>query len=147
MLGSANNIDVKDAHANTKNDAFDVDPEDLAAVPGVEQVEATSCEGWNVDTSDLEQSIPVHTLVVLHAILKHALVLELVHEGAVLEAEELERSQHRPIDDGLGSLREIILILFVELISALEHAGLHELVEDAVKDVVDAERKDHHHST
>ena len=63
----------------------------------------------------------------------------LAEEAAVLEAEQLERGQHAPVENhSLGAaVRDYILL--IALVSPIDQPLLDELIEDAVDDVVAGE--------
>ena len=119
-------------HDQAHDDSLDIDPEDLATVPSVEQVVTASSYHRQVYKSDLEQSVPVHPLVVLHAVFEACKIHWFAAHARVLEPEELEGGQHCESEDHLRCARESGLVLVVELILADKHTSLKELIEDAV---------------
>jgi hypothetical protein len=141
FLGPQNDDHVKDAHYGSHDDALNVDPEYLTTVPGVPQIVDGGCDGWHVDEGDLEESVAIDSLVVFHAVFESSKVAIFAAHAAVVESEQLEGGQHRPVNKLLGCARVKRAVLCKHLVFAIEDALFDKLVEDAVDAEVGHESK------
>lgn len=64
LLRPHNDNGVQNNHDCAHTDAFDVDPENLTPIPGVEQVVGARRNGWHVRKRDLKEGVPVQPFVV-----------------------------------------------------------------------------------
>ena len=130
---------VQAAEHQAHEQALDVDPEHLSAVPGVPQVVDGGGDGWNVDERDLEERVPIDSLVVLHPILEASQELLAAEKTAVLKPEELEGGEHAPVQDPTLGSPVSDAVLLVERVFTIDETLLDERVENAVDDVVEDE--------
>jgi len=131
-----NHHHLEDDHDEAHDEALDIDPEDLAAVPRVEQVVATCGHHGQVHKGDLEQCVAIDALIVFHTVFEAGQIHRLAAHTRVLEAEQLEGRQHCEVQDALRRRRERLLVLVKNLVFAVEESVFEELIEDTVACIV-----------
>jgi hypothetical protein len=91
ILCPNNNIGMCCQHENRCDQALNINPEDLSAIPSVDQVVAVSCNYRQIDKGQLEKRVSIELEVVLLFALEGARETLEVKQAGVLNSEELER--------------------------------------------------------
>ena len=107
---------MRDPHYATRDDALDINPEDLPAVPCPLQVINVRGDDRQIHEGKLKESVAVEFLIELVLELEGAGQGLRVEEAGVLEAEELEGEEaSKRVDNGVGAR----VVLHVPLVTEI----------------------------
>jgi hypothetical protein len=93
-LSSEEHNQVENDHTGTPSQIFNVDPENLTTVPGVENVVDGSYHSWHHRECNLEKRVPVHSTIVLSPQLKLRPQSFRLEKPAVTNSEKLKAGQY-----------------------------------------------------
>lgn len=131
-------------HKHGDNNVLNIDPEDLAAIPSEKEVIDARGESWDINEGDLEEGVPVHSLVVFRPVHHPRVKVLCLEQEGILQPEKLERGDQREDQDRLLRFGISHRILQVEDVRA-DDLLFVELVPDTIDDYVADEGKYEEH--
>ena len=110
-------------------------PENLSSRPRVKEIVNIRSDDWNEHEGHLEQGVSVHPLEILRTNAHLAGELRLIEHATIGKSKQLEREDHRPIDDlVLGRL--VQLFKFFIIVVFFEQTVLVEFIKNPVEHIV-----------